>query len=93
MLQRQEGPSGLDKCVHCDSLRTTSQIKATGIPPHIGIMMELHSTTEVLKSLPDSLLQSLTHFIEEQNMSCRPVTKDDLQSVISAEFERFWQTW
>ena len=91
MLQRQEGPSGLDKCVHCDSLRTTSQIKATGIPPHIGIMMELHSTTEVLKSLPDSLLQSLTHFIEERNMSCRPVTKDDLQSVISAEFERFWQ--
>ena len=66
-------------------------MNVTGIPPHIGIMIELDSLTQSLKALPNSLTETLGEYIEQRSVASRPVTKDEVRTVILEALDNFWQ--
>jgi len=69
-------------------------MRPTGIPPHIGVMIELKTVTETLRTLPDSLVENIGRIIEEREATAsRPVTKDDVRVVVSETFQSFWQAY
>ena len=87
--------SQLSQIVDCRLFKTGDPISATGIPPHVSILVEVREAAEELKKIPaqltelgTSIVSSVITELNDRALQAHAVTPSQLSHVLEAHFAR-----
>lgn len=73
----------LSQKVVCRHAIPSDQLRATGIPPHISLLMQVQSVAPALESLKPAIRSDLERILEERSVAAGAVTRHGLEQLLS----------
>jgi len=74
--------------VECRTWKPGDVLRATGIPPHVLLLLHSSELAEAQKKIPDAVTEKFIQVLEDRNQLVRNATKEDLENLLTDCFQK-----
>jgi len=77
----------LNQLVECRNWRPGDVLRATGVPPHVQIMLNATEIMNYSKTIPDLVCTKVVEQLEDRNQLFRNASREEIQQMITSCFQ------